>query len=327
MFARRVESLPSPPRGIRQFSSTARSHRKHIDHYATLCVPRTATKAQIKVPTSVVQRALLTKSHVDKLLSGNIIVNTRTSHSCRRGAQLSKTYHPDVAKDNASQAKFHAVSEAYAILGDDRKRYVFRFRCSFTLPFAQLCSRREYDRSLGSPFSAVHSPGQHPQATTTRPSQQPGFKHFWPNHPRNRDPMGSHPHVGRHDHYEYTRASNHMHHHPQSGSQASHTGSRTDPFSNPFVQRATGHRRSGPGAASQSHSTGSSSQQGGFESARATPWTASSGMGRHSSAANGHPTQDEAAAESWMMRALGASGIVGIIMLVAAIGGNSKRTS
>jgi curved DNA-binding protein CbpA len=268
MFAWRAESLSFLPRGIRQFSSTPRSQRKHIDHYANLSIPRTATKAQIK-----------------------------TSYY-----QLSKRYHPDVAKDSASQTKFHAVSEAYAILGDDRKR-------------------REYDRSFSSSFQTFHTPGQHPQATTTRPSQQPGFKHFWPNHPSNR---ARDPNAARHDHlYEHARASNHTHRRPQSGSQASYTASRTDPFSSPFVQRATGHRPSGSGATSQSSNTRPNPQQDGFQSAGSSPWM---GEGRRTFSAKGRPTKDEAAAESGVMRALGASGLVGVIILIAALGGNSKRT-
>lgn len=54
---------------------------------------------------------------------------------------------------------------------------------------------------------------------------------------------------------------------------------------------------------------------------------ASSGEGRRTSAANGRPTQDEAAAESGVMRALGASGLVGVIILVATVMGDPKRTS
>ena len=50
-------------------------------------------------------------------------------------------------------------------------------------------------------------------------------------------------------------------------------------------------------------------------------------MARHPSAANSRSSEDEAAAESGVMRALGASGLVGVIMLVAAIMSNSKRTS
>lgn len=49
MFAQRAESFL---RGVRQFSSTACSRKKHIDHYATLSIPRTASKAQIKVCTN-----------------------------------------------------------------------------------------------------------------------------------------------------------------------------------------------------------------------------------------------------------------------------------
>ncbi|KAG8216389.1 hypothetical protein J3R82DRAFT_6493 [Butyriboletus roseoflavus] len=293
MFARKAESLSWFLRGVRQFSSTPRSRRKHVDHYATLSIPRTATKAQIKVCAD--QRRPM----------------FRTNQLPRRQAII----------------RFHAVSEAYAILGDDRKRYLLRLRCTFTVALADPLSRREYDRSLGSPF---HTLGQHPQATTTRPSQQSGFKHVWPNHPRNRtrEPMSGYPNAARHDHlYEHAHARNHMYHRPQSESRESYTGSHKDPFSNPVVQRATGYRRSGPGAASQSSSTQPNFQRDGFQSPRPTPWTASSGEGRRRSAANGHPTPDEAAAESGVMRALGASGLVGVIMLVATMGGNSKRTS
>lgn len=64
MFAHRAESSSRLLLGSRSFSSTPRSQRKHIDHYATLSVPRTATKAQIKVLTNAVQCSLLTVSHV-----------------------------------------------------------------------------------------------------------------------------------------------------------------------------------------------------------------------------------------------------------------------
>lgn len=190
------------------------------------------------------------------------------------------------------------------------------FGCSST---RLLFSRREYDRSLGSPFRAPHAPGQHPQATATRPSQQAGSKHFWPN--RTREPTSGHPRA--HPDHLYERAT-----HPRAGSQASYTGSGsgTDPFSSPFVQRATGHRRSDPTSGPWT-SARSQYPQGGFQSAGAPPWTQSSGNGRRSSTADGRPTQDEAAAESGVMRALGASGLVGVIILVAAIGGNSRRTS
>ena len=33
-------------------------------------------------------------------------------------------YHPDLNKDSASKERFQRVGEAYAILGDERTRYV-----------------------------------------------------------------------------------------------------------------------------------------------------------------------------------------------------------
>ena len=141
--------------------------------------------------------------------------------------------------------------------------------------------------------------------------------------------MGSHPNGARYDnHHQHPRGTsnyNNTHNRPQSGSQSSYTGS--DPFSNPFVQRATGHRRAGTGATSQSNDLPPNFQQDGFQSAGSTPWPSSSGEPRHTPAADSRPTQDEAAAESGVIRALGASGLVGVIMLVAAVVGNSKRTS
>ncbi|KAF9226278.1 DnaJ-domain-containing protein [Gyrodon lividus] len=287
LFPRRGEArlgLSHGPAAIRtshrQFQSTAR-REKHKDHYATLAVPRNATKAQIK-----------------------------TSYY-----QLSKKHHPDVAQDNASQARFHAVSEAYAVLGDERKR-------------------REYDRTFG---SSSHSPGQHPQATTTRPSQQPGSKHFWPNHPRNRprDPTGGHPNAPRHNHpYEHARAGKYMFYRPPPGAQTSYIWSHKDPFSSPFVQRATGQASARPSESGSSSSSGSASgsqssstqhsssssgaQRGSFQSTTFKPREATSGVGRQSSENTGPPTQEEVAAESGVLRALGASGLVGFIMLVAA---------
>ncbi len=39
--------------------------------------------------------------------------------------QLSKQFHPDLNKEPQAREKFHAFSEAYAVLGDDRQRCVF----------------------------------------------------------------------------------------------------------------------------------------------------------------------------------------------------------
>ncbi|KAG1867998.1 hypothetical protein C8R48DRAFT_126470 [Suillus tomentosus] len=164
-------------RNARCFSSTCRRAAHLRDHYATLGVPITATKAQIK-------------THF---------------------YQLSKKYHPDVSQDSTARGQFHAVSEAYAVLGDDRKR-------------------REYD------------------PTTARSSNRSGSRNAWQNNARqhqHRDPKSSHAHDpnAAYDHpWEHARAGKYTYYQPPPGahSRTSYTWSHTNPFSSPHVQRATG---------------------------------------------------------------------------------------
>ncbi|GJE86975.1 DnaJ-domain-containing protein [Phanerochaete sordida] len=156
-------------------------------HYDTLSLPQTASKNQIK-----------------------------SSYY-----KLSKLYHPDLNRDPASKERFQKVGEAYAILGDDRKR-------------------RAYDRALvgDSPRNrhyAAAQPASAPYwAYETR--RRPGATHAWQrqgsasagwNHPGHVPP---HPRSS-----PYT--------HPQAGAQY-----HRDPFSSPNVQKATGNSRPNPAA-------------------------------------------------------------------------------
>ncbi|KAI0800017.1 DnaJ domain-containing protein [Fomes fomentarius] len=164
---------------IRPFSSScARS-----GHYQTLGIPKDATKGQVKASYY----------------------------------KLSKEFHPDVNKDPAAKEKFQAVSEAYAVLGDERQR-------------------RAYDRDLSAQYTSAH-PHTHHEASHSHWSyegRRRGATHAWeyarrPNSARHSytypPPPGSSPY-------------SHTHHQQQQQSAG------PNPFSNPHVQRATG--RKGP---------------------------------------------------------------------------------
>ncbi|EPS97490.1 hypothetical protein FOMPIDRAFT_1061770 [Fomitopsis schrenkii] len=162
---------------VRSFSSTPNCRTEAQGHYNTLGVPHSASKAQIK-----------------------------SSYY-----KLSKQYHPDVNQEQGAKERFHAVSEAYDVLGDDRKR-------------------RAYDRAMaqrtGVSTRAYAHGHDHPSSHWSYDvRRRRGATHAWEHHYSHRPPPGPGEHTrpppGRH----YER--------PQ----------EPDPFASPHVRRATGHNR------------------------------------------------------------------------------------
>ncbi|EGO03305.1 hypothetical protein SERLA73DRAFT_69195 [Serpula lacrymans var. lacrymans S7.3] len=228
----------------RSFSSTSR----RCGHYETLSVPHNATKAQIKSSFY----------------------------------QLSKLFHPDVAEDPKSREKFQAVSDAYAILGDDRKR-------------------REYDRSLKRP-----APPPTPTPTTSPTPSSTTSRHR---------PARPHPHV-----WEVHRSGKYTYYRPPPGQQTSYTWSRTDPFTSPHVQRATG-KSAMPGGAHPRPMEGK---------ARPGPFAGmGTGAGKDAGTGSGSGTagaphqqrteteSDRVGRESSVFRVIQ---VIGIVMVIATIG-------
>ncbi|KAH9848021.1 DnaJ domain-containing protein [Lenzites betulinus] len=188
---------PVTTRNIRHFVASCPRH----GHYQTLDLPKDAPRNQIK-------------AHFYK---------------------LSKKYHPDVNSDPGAKEKFQAVSEAYAILGDERKR-------------------RAYDRTLApsAPAGHAHAPHESHHAYThwSYETRRRGATHAWEYARR------PHPNGPRHS-YAYPPPPGSSSSSSTSTSSSSSSSSwtppnshythnaphaRTNPFAHPNVQRATGRR-------------------------------------------------------------------------------------
>ncbi|EGO29081.1 hypothetical protein SERLADRAFT_412725 [Serpula lacrymans var. lacrymans S7.9] len=188
----------------------------------------------------------------------------------------------DQTEDPKSREKFQAVSDAYAILGDDRKR-------------------REYDRSLKRP-----APPPTPTPTTSPTPSSTTSRHR---------PARPHPHV-----WEVHRSGKYTYYRPPPGQQTSYTWSRTDPFTSPHVQRATG-KSAMPGGAHPRPMEGK---------ARPGPFAGmGTGAGKDAGTGSGSGTagaphqqrteteSDRVGRESSVFRVIQ---VIGIVMVIATIG-------
>ena len=140
--------------------------------------------------------------------------------------------------DPGAKEKFQAVSEAYAVLGDERKRYVYRLEFILSCPpptRSHLRPRRAYDRSLGEPASHAHASTSHAESVHPHFSyegRRRGATHAWGEYSRR-------PNAGSRYTYAPPPGSTHYSpyaHHPP----PPHGG--PNPFADPNVQRATGRR-------------------------------------------------------------------------------------
>ncbi|KAJ3556987.1 hypothetical protein NM688_g1721 [Phlebia brevispora] len=100
----RSTKLDRPLRTRRGFTASAR----RFTHYQTLSVPRNATRSQIKAS----QTAEIPHEFADRYAQTSFY-------------KLSKQYHPDLTADPSTKETFQKISEAYAVLGDDRKRRAY----------------------------------------------------------------------------------------------------------------------------------------------------------------------------------------------------------
>jgi len=155
--------------------------------------------------------------------------------------QLSKQFHPDLNKEPQAREKFHAFSEAYAVLGDDRQRCVF-----ISPSFLLHCTirhiwtvRRSYDRSLaasGGQQSGYHHHHQPPPTyshyATANETRRQSANYAWER--RHRPPPGSNPHIN----HQYQRYP-----HPRSQTSSSSSYASGDYYSHRATAGGTFHYR------------------------------------------------------------------------------------
>ncbi|EIW77269.1 DnaJ-domain-containing protein [Coniophora puteana RWD-64-598 SS2] len=263
----RIKTAPLHPRlgnAVRCFHSSTRCSTSR-DYYQDLEVSPDATKVEIKA----------------------------------KFYELSKKYHPDVAKDDKSRDKFVLVNQAYGELMNDAKRCAVFVLCPFLSTLLSFSVLSEFDSRLRARQS--HSQPEpsfvrtrstsfsNRWRTTPPPSQGPRYPYTPPyaraqqayeqrqrqqqhdgthtGHGHGHDPhpgQGQQQHHRPHDHvFETHRMHKYQYYRPPPGqtTAGSYTWSAHDPFSSPWVQRATGKRAAGAesGSASGSGSHGGAS--------------------------------------------------------------------
>jgi hypothetical protein len=145
-----------------------------------------------------------------------------------------------VNKEPQAREKFLVFSEAYAVLGDDRQRYVSFLLHSFhPSPLlrsgSRVNGRRSYDRFLaasGGQQSVYHQPHPHPTYShyaTANEARRRSANYAWER--RRRPPPGSNPHV------------HHYQHHPHPRSQTSSSSASSDLHSRRPTAGTTPHYR------------------------------------------------------------------------------------
>ncbi|KAL4244600.1 hypothetical protein ABKN59_010634 [Abortiporus biennis] len=233
--------------------------------------------------------------------------------------KLSKQYHPDVTQDPGAKEKFQAVSEAYAVLADDRKRRAYDKTLLSSSSYAHSLHHRYSEHPTQQPHGAFY---YDPSSTTNR---KRGASYAWEYHsrPNARSSTGGSGGGAFYGGFGYSHsygagasgagpgASSYGFTNPSyQRSTKSSTAEQpsTNPFSSPYVQRATGYKPN-PNNRHGYTEHGVGGGGGGVGGGRR--------MGRHMHATYESNSNNVHHVSSFWR----AVQVVGVVLLVASIGG------